>query len=165
MKCSALKKDTCLVWRLALLVVACMATACNQFPKDPEQSLEKARGGVLLVGYSENPPWVVKANDEPQGTEPELIRKFAKSINARVQWLNGTEHSLFEKMEQRELPLVIAGVTDDNPWREKTGFTRPYQEVEVEGRKKKHVMVVMAGENALLVELEKFLEKEHQQGR
>jgi polar amino acid transport system substrate-binding protein len=140
----------------ALFSCLLLVTGCNNFPKDPENTLAQVKNGTLLVGYSENHPWVIKTDSVPTGIEPDLVKAFAKTLNAQIKWQNGTEQHLFEGLEKKRLHLVIAGVTDTNPWKNKLGFTRPYYQA----GKKKQVMVIMAGENAFLVELEKFLEQQ-----
>ncbi|MDF7811476.1 transporter substrate-binding domain-containing protein [Hymenobacter sp. YC55] len=129
---------------------------CDGFPKDPEHTLDQVRNGTLVVGYSENPPWVVKTTGTPTGPEAELVEAFARTLSARVQWRNDTEQNLFEALERRQVHVVVAGLTDQNPWKEKVAFTRPYMEV----GKEKHVLASIQGENAFIVALERFL---HQQ--
>ena len=131
-----------------------LVSGCSDFPKDPAKTLRKVENGTLVVGYSENPPWVVKASPEPTGIEPELVKAFARTLHAKVQWRNNTEQVLFEDLEKRRIHLLIAGLTDDSPWKkEKVGFIRPF----VEQGKQKHVMATIQGENAFVVRLEEFL--------
>jgi ABC-type amino acid transport substrate-binding protein len=141
---------------LSFFFFSLVLTGCQNFPKDPEKTLEQVTHGTLRVGYSENPPWVVKGPTGPTGIEPDLVNAFAKTINATVEWQNDAEQNLLEELEKSNLHVVIAGITDDTPWKTKIAFTRPYAEV----GKKKHVVCVIKGENAFLVKLEKFL---HQQ--
>lgn len=138
------------------LVMVLLTSACDNFPKDPGKTLTKIKNGTLLVGYTENPPWVIKTKGEPVGLEAELIKKFAKTQGAKIIWVNDTEQDLFEQLEKRELYLVIGGFTDKNTWKKKISFTRPY----LKQQKDKHVMAVLKGENAFIVALETFL---HQQ--
>lgn len=139
------------------LSVGAVLQACSDYPQDPSKTLHKVEGGTLVVGYSENPPWVVKASPEPTGIEPELVKAFARKLHARVQWRNNTEQVLFEDLEKKRVDLVVAGLTDDTPWtKEKVGFTRPF----VEQGKQKHVMAIVQGENAFLVRLEEFLQQQ-----
>ena len=137
-----------LIWLLAGLFIG-----CENYPKDPDKTLEQVRNGTLIVGYAENPPWVIKTATEPTGIEAQLIKDFASTINARIKWQNDTEQDLFEQLEKKELHLVIAGLTDKNTWKSKISFTRPYLKKE----KDKHVMAVLKGENAFVLHLEKFL--------
>ncbi len=137
-------------------MLSCVPLACNNFPRDPDKTLEKVKNNTLLVGYSENAPWVIKTNASPDGVEAELIKEFAKTQQAKITWVNDTEQDLFEKLEKRELHLVIGGFTDKNTWKSKVSFTRPYFQLE----EKKHVMAVLKGENAFIVALETYL---HQQ--
>ncbi|PSR56758.1 ABC transporter substrate-binding protein [Adhaeribacter arboris] len=139
-----------------LLLMVLLTSACDNFPRDPDETLTKIKNNTLLVGYTENPPWVVKTKAEPTGLEVELIKNFAKTQGAKISWVNDTEQDLFQKLEKRELYLVIGGFTDKNTWKTKISFTRPY----VKHQKEKHVMAVLKGENAFIVALETFL---HQQ--
>jgi len=136
-----------------LLVLLSALLSCDTFPKDPDNTLEKVRNGQLLVGYSENPPWVIKSKPAPTGLEAELIKTFARDLQANIVWQNDTEEDLFEKLEKKELHLVIGGFTDKNSAKSKISFTRPYLKKE----KKKHVLAVLKGENAFILQLEKFL--------
>lgn len=62
-------------------------------------------------------------------------------------------------LEDGELDLVIGGLTADTPWSTHAAITRPYAEtMDGRGRTVQHVMAARLGENALLVELETYLE-------
>ena len=74
---------------------------CENFPKDPSHTLEKVKNGTLLVGYSEHYPFVIKTQTEPKGIEADLIKAFAKKLNAHIEWKNGTEESLFESLQEK----------------------------------------------------------------
>ena len=142
-------------WFLFFLLVWAVS-ACNHFPRDPDETLQKIQHGTLVVGYSENPPWVIKTLTNPTGLEADLVNAFAKTQQAKIKWVNDTEQDLFEKLEKRELQLVIGGITAKNTWKSKVSFTRPYLQLD----KEKHVMALLKGENAFAVALEIFL---HQQ--
>jgi polar amino acid transport system substrate-binding protein len=128
-------------------------TGCGDFPRDPDDTLQTIRQGTLRVGYAHNPPWVVARGPEPAGLEPDLIRSFARTQRAEVEWVLDSEQDLLEKLRQKELHLVVAGLTDKNPWSKNISFSRPYQR---EG-KHRHVIAVRKGENAFTLALENFL--------
>ena len=142
-----------LIWLGIWLIIG-----CENYPRDPDKTLEKVRNGTLLVGYTENPPWVVKGSAEPTGIEAQLIKDFASELNARIQWQNDTEQDLFQKLEKQELHLVIGGLTAKNAWKKKISFTRPY----LKGEKEKYVMAVLKGENAFVLQLEEFLHNQEE---
>ncbi|WP_035253612.1 transporter substrate-binding domain-containing protein [Agrococcus lahaulensis] len=152
--------------RLALasaMVAAVALTGCGmQFPNDPEGTLERVRGDVLRVGATEHRPYVELDDvDEPTGSEPALVEKFAERLDADIAWTTGSEAELLHALEQGELDLVIGGFLHDTPWAERDSTTRPYvEEQTADGRTEKHVMIVPMGENAFLVELETFLHEE-----
>jgi polar amino acid transport system substrate-binding protein len=96
------------------------------YPADPEGTLKHVRHGTLRVGYAVGAPWVEPGPGGPQGIEPALVRSLAHSLDARLAWIPGTEQHLFEALEKHELDLLIAGLTDDSPWKEVVALTRPY---------------------------------------
>ena len=148
-------------YTLFYLILFFCFSGCNNFPKDPEKTLEQVKNGTLVVGYSENPPWVVKTESIPTGIEPDLVKAFAKTLHATIKWENDTEQNLVEDLEKKKVHLVIAGLTDKSPWKNKAGFTRSFA---TEG-KQKHVMAAINGENAFIVQLEKFLHEQEPQIR
>ena len=140
-------------------VLLAVLTGCSSFPADPDGTLDRVRGGVLRVGVSHNEPWVqVVEETEPTGIEPELIQRFAATLQATIEWQPGGEEALMTDLEHGRLDLVIGGLTAESPWTDKAAITRPYAEARSqEGKTEKHVMAAPLGENAFLLELEKFL--------
>lgn len=144
-------------------VAACAAVllllnrGCDM-PKDPQQTTQAIRQrNAIRVGVSESPPWVVAADAQPQGTEPDLIRRFASGLEVEVQWHAGGESELLGRLEKHELDVVIGGLTADSPWKTRVALTRPYLRKPGQGKAGEHVMAVMRGENDFLVRLESFL--------
>lgn len=145
-----------------LIVVLAMLTACgNALPVDPHGSLDRIRHGELRVGVSQNEPWVQLHDDgDPTGTEVDLVIEFAKSLGSEVHWISGSEEALMESMNQGEIDLLASGLTSKTPWTDKAAITRPYREWDnTWGETEKHVLAVPMGENALLSELEAFLDR------
>jgi polar amino acid transport system substrate-binding protein len=139
--------------------VLALLTACGQFPADPDGTLDRVRGGVLRVGASHHEPWVeIVEGGEPSGIEPELVRQFASQLQATIEWRLGSEEALMTDLEHGRLDLLIGGLTADSPWTDKAAITKPYAESRNEyGETEQHVMAAPLGENAFLLELEKFL--------
>ncbi len=147
----------------AILAGALALTACGtSFPSDPDGTLDRVSGGTLRVGASANGEWVsLPASGEPQGREPDLVRAFAAQLGAGIEWSEGAEHVLAEDLKHGELDLVIGGLNDKTPWEKDAGLTRAYAEsVDTRGQGRKHVMLVPKGENAFLLELDRFLASE-----
>jgi len=103
-----------------------LLTSCDDFPKDPEGTLNRVRGGVMRVGISENPPWTWLANGQPRGVEVQLAEALARDLNARIEWVPGSETQLMQGLRNFELDLVIAGLVEGSPWTGRVGFTEPY---------------------------------------
>jgi polar amino acid transport system substrate-binding protein len=137
------------------LTLGCALLAACGLPRDPDGALERARREGLRVGAAHNPPWVEVGNGEAGGVEGTLVREIARTAGARIQWQPGAESELLMKLKDREIDIVIGGLTDDLPWKTELGFTRVYYEDTV--AKKKHVLAVAPGENALLMHVERSL--------
>jgi polar amino acid transport system substrate-binding protein len=117
------------VKRLAALA-ALVLCGCG-LPMDPEGTLRQVEGGRMLVGVTEEPPWTILQDTTPSGAEVELVQRFAETLDASVEWVDGSQESLLAALEKRELDLVVGGLTQDDPWAAQLGFTRPYFDVDI----------------------------------
>ena len=116
---------------LAILAVT-LAGGCD-FPADPEGTLDRVTGGTMRVGVIADPPWVtLEPGREPEGVEPELTRRFAETIDAEIEWVEGTESDLAAAMGGFQLDLTIGGLTRDFPYVDDVAMTRPYLDTELE---------------------------------
>lgn len=110
---------------MLLILLALLLGAC-QYPRDVDGTLDRASGGVMHVGVSESDPWVRTGGSEPGGVEVELLKRFAATIGARIEWVEGSESDLIEALEGRKLDVVVAGLTRRSEWKRKAALTRPY---------------------------------------
>ena len=110
-----------------LLCLALAGAGC-QYPRDPDGTLNRASdGGVLRVGVTEADPWVLLEGDRPTGgAEVELIRRFARDIGARIEWVQGSEEQLVEAAKEGQVDVVIGGLTAKSRWKKDVALTRPY---------------------------------------
>jgi len=137
-----------------------LLTACQGgMPADSQGTLERARGGELRVGVSENPPWTeVSPDGEVSGSEIELLTEYAETIDAEVEWVPAGENTLAAMMREGQLDVVVGGLASDVPWTSKIATTRPYATMTGPGGTEVKVVVgVQPGENALLTDIERFL--------
>lgn len=116
-----------------ILLPLLLAVSCDQYPRDPEGSLEQIEQSAMLhVGVMLNPPWVTgNASTSPAGVEAQLIEQFAQELGVDVVWHWGGEEKLFEGLKTYELNILIGGITTENPWQQHSGFTVPYFSSEV----------------------------------
>lgn len=133
-----------------------LAIACG-LPRDPDDTLERVRGGVVRVGVSHNPPWVAVTASGAEGIEPDLIEGIARDLGARIEWIPGAESELLVDLEERKLDLVLGGLTADSPWKHKVALTRPF--FEDPATKEKHVLAMPPGENAWLLYVEREMRR------
>lgn len=145
---------------LAVATTIVLLTGCQgAFPADAQGTLERAREGVLRVGISENPPWTVVAPDGTvSGSEVELVTDYAESIDAAVEWVPAGESTLAAMMREGQLDVVVGGLASDVPWTSEIATTRPYATTTgADGREVRIVLGVRPGENALMIDIERFL--------
>ena len=119
---------------VAIIFVSILASLLSkiQFPRDAERTLAKVRDHTLRVGYTNAAPWVYPAPGGAQGIEAKIVSDFANTLHARVDWVEGTEEQLYNALENDEIDLLIAGITDKTPWKDKVGLTKPYLETELD---------------------------------
>lgn len=142
---------------LLLFGLLLLFSSCDNYPKDTYGSLEEAKNGVLLVGYIENPPFVIEKEGVLLGIEVEIVKDFARSIGTEIQWIHKNEQTLLQDLEKRNLHLVISGLDQKSPWTQHVGIVKSYVELNSES----HTIAVPPGEHALVFQLEKFL-KDHE---
>ncbi len=146
-------------WAAGALAVVLLAGCGSGFPRDPEGTLERVRGGELRAGVVESPPWTeVPDSGRPSGIEVDLVEDFARRLDAEVVWVSGSESHLIRSLESGELDVVAAGLTETAPWEKHAALTRPHAEIATpDGRTEKMVLATRLGENGFLTELETFL--------
>jgi polar amino acid transport system substrate-binding protein len=116
---------------MIVLVLAVAWVGGCDLPRDPKGTLDRVRGGTLRVGLVENSPWVLRAGESPAGLEPELVRRLAGELGATPEWIWGGEQEHMEAVERNELDLVVGGLTDETPWKDRVGLTGAYFEEKV----------------------------------
>ena len=112
--------------RLAQIVTLMVCVAGCDIPQDPEGTLERVRGGVLLVGVTESPPWVRRTPAGAEGVEAELVREFADHIGAQIHWRWADSESNLAALERYQLDLVIGNLSKASPWSKKVAISIPY---------------------------------------
>jgi polar amino acid transport system substrate-binding protein len=81
----------------------------------------------MRVGVTEADPWVQIEGTEPSGgVEVELVERFASGLDARIEWVDGSEEELVNAMKEGSLDLVIGGFTKKTRWKKDVALTRPY---------------------------------------
>lgn len=110
---------------VGLLLIVLAFGGCG-LPNDPEGTLERARGGTIKVGVSESLPWVDLSGSSPSGVEVELVETFAESIDADIEWIDGSVEDLAGALHEREIDLLIAGLEATASVAAEVTLTHPY---------------------------------------
>ncbi|MFT6464714.1 transporter substrate-binding domain-containing protein [Halopseudomonas sp.] len=124
---------------LYLLLVAGCEPIADDFPRDPQHSLEQIlERGTLRVGVISNPPWIVDLDSVPAGPETQLLTDFAEQLGVDIEWHWGSEEESFEALKQYSLDVVAGGLKSSTPWRKEIGLTLSYyQNTAVVGTREK----------------------------
>ena len=114
--------------RPALVVLLLVVAACD-LPRDADGTLDRVRRGTMRVGVIIDTPWVTAPADSSGaagGIEGMLAADLARTLGARIEWVRRPLADLMESLHDRELDLVIGGLTANEPWKGKVAFTKPY---------------------------------------
>lgn len=136
--------------RHVVIIFLLILTGCN-FPKDPENSLEEAIKDSLKVGVVNNPPYAIIENGEAQGTEIDILKSFASANDLQIQFVEGSESILVDKLKKYHLHIVAGGFDKKTIWKKHAGTSATYDS--------KHLFLIPKGENKLLQHLETHIFK------
>lgn len=147
-------KDLALV---GLLAGMGMAAGCGRFPRDAEGTLAQVERGVMRVGVSHDPPYVVLHDGAaPSGPECELIQALAQARKARIEWVHGGHDGLMRQVQHFELDMVIGGHHRDSPWQPEVSWSREYHLQDRDGLARRQ-LALPPGENAWQLAVDGFL--------
>lgn len=142
--------------RLIGLIALCAGiAACDDYPRDPDGTLARVRGGVMRVGVIHDPPFVQMDRAQPHGREVDLVRSHARALGARIAWRREGAGTLMHELEHRRLDAVIGGHVAESPWAERVSLSREYRVRDAEGRLVRRAVALPPGENAWQVAFER----------
>jgi len=112
---------------LGLLVLPILFSGCGM-PRDPGGTFDRVRREkVVRVGMIASDPWTtVTAPQQVEGTEADLVKRFAKSLEVEIEWVEGSEGDLLEALAERQLDLAVGGLDAKSPYKKLVGLTKPY---------------------------------------
>ena len=138
----------------AFLVVFGLA-ACD-LPRDPEKTLEAVRGQELRVG-------VLKFGQNAEKDRP-VVERLAASLEAKLVYVEGDAHALFEDLKRGHLHLVIGGVPESTPFGKELGLSKPVGPLHGAHEEENRVLAVRPGENAFLLRVNEVIEAAKAEG-
>jgi ABC-type amino acid transport substrate-binding protein len=144
-----------------LLVPSLLLAGCSGYPRDPEDSLQRARTGVVRVGVSHDPPHVIVGDGgEPHGSDIALVRGLAAAEGARVEWVELGHDALMRELLAFRLHLVVGGHHAKTPWQPQVAWSREYPAREPgAGPVTLRRWALPPGENAWQLQVDRFLQR------
>lgn len=112
-----------------LVLLATLALAGCQYPRDPDGTLEAVRGGTLVVGWTVDEPWVAGPGE---GFEADLVRRLAEHLGAEVEWVELSEQEQAGALRRKTIDLGIGGYTNDAQLKREVSLTRSYVSTHLE---------------------------------
>jgi polar amino acid transport system substrate-binding protein len=113
---------------ILLLLAAGLLVGC-QYPRDPDGTLDRVRGGTLVVGWTVSEPWVAA---EGEGLEPDLMHELARTLDADIEWVEMPEQEMVEALERKTIDIAIGGFTNDSLLKRKVSLSRSYVSTHLE---------------------------------
>ncbi|WP_336646703.1 hypothetical protein [Microbacterium sp. USHLN186] len=151
--------------RIALAAIATLCALVSlagcgiRIPADPHGTLTGVEGDELHVGVSPDPGLIDVSGATPTGALIDLAEDYARTLDATPTWTVASEETLVGMLESGDIDLAVGGFTEKTPWTARAALTRGYANIPgADGRKL--VMLVPLGENAMLSDLERFLDEE-----
>lgn len=88
-------------------------SACEDYPRDPNETLERvlARETMRVVAVDHGPWVVADAGEGERGAEVELIRAFAQDLGVAIEWHHAPAFEALDALGRGDADLVIGGFT------------------------------------------------------
>jgi Bacterial extracellular solute-binding proteins, family 3 len=134
---------------LMMFLVGSALTGCD-LPRDPEDTLEAVQGQELRVG-------VLKYGENAEKDRP-IAERLATSLGAKLVYVEGDAHALFEDLRRGHLHLVIGGVPESTPFQKELGLSKPVGRLHGAHEEEDRVIAVRPGENAFLLKVNQAIE-------
>ncbi|MGO1265698.1 hypothetical protein [Microbacterium gubbeenense] len=144
----------------AVLLIGTLSACGMTIPTDPDGTLDGIVGGDLRVGYSPEPGLIEAGAEGPTGPLADLVQDYARSEGAEAVWSRASEETLVDALDRGALDLAVGGFTDQAPWTDRAALSRPFTLDDVPNPAHVSIILVPAGENAMLSSVESFLDEE-----
>ena len=140
---------------LIAFLVSFGLAACD-LPRDPEETLESVQGQELRVG-------VLKFGQNAEKDRP-IVERLAASLKAKLVYVEGDAHALFEDIKRGHLHMVIGGVPESTPFEKELGLSKPVGPLHGAHEEEDRVIAVRPGENAFLLRVNEVIEAAKAEG-
>jgi hypothetical protein len=134
---------------LMVFLVGSVLAGCD-LPRDPEETLETVQGQELRVG-------VLKFGQNADKDRP-IVERLGSSLGAKLIYVEGDAHGLFEDLKRGHLHLVIGGVPESTPFAKELGLSKPVGPLHGAYEEENRVLAVRPGENGFLLRVNEVIE-------
>lgn len=133
---------------------------CDGYPRDAEDSTQRARIQTMRVGVSHDPPYVVLTESAaPRGDDITRVHALADAQGARIEWVMLGHDALMRELLAFRLHLVVGGHARDSPWRPRVGWSRAWHaRAGADDAPHERRFALPPGENAWQLEVDRFIQ-------
>lgn len=131
-------------------LLALLALAGCDVPRDPEGTLSDVRGKTLIVGVNDG-------NEPADERERAVLERFAESVNADISYHRAEFHRLAADLKNGRIHVIAGHLPKTTPFSKEIGLSVPVSSMELDGERVETVFAVRKGENGLLTSLETAL--------
>jgi ABC-type amino acid transport substrate-binding protein len=105
--------------RIFLLATVLLAVGCDAIPSDPDGTLDRVRGERLFrVG-------LIASHAPPPDRAADLLRRLSRATGAKAAVERGPAESLWTRLEEGSLDLVLGEFAEKSPWAAKVTLSEP----------------------------------------
>ncbi len=140
---------------LMAFLLGSILAGCD-LPRDPQETLKTVQGQELRVG-------VLKFAENADKDRP-IVERLAASLEAKLVYVEGDAHALFEDLKRGHLHLVIGGVPESTPFEKELGLSKPVGPLHGAHEEENRVIAVRPGENAFLLRVNEVIEAAKAEG-
>ena len=106
---------------------------------------------------------VLKFGENAEKDRP-IVHRLAASLEAKLVYVEGDAHAVFEDLKRGHLHLVIGGVPESTPFGKELGLSKSVGPLHGAREEEKRVLVVRPGENAFLLRVNQAIEAAKAEG-
>ena len=131
-----------MISRLLVALLLLAASACSDFPRDPDGTLKRVWSeGSFRAG-------IIAPINPKDAKVDALLRRVSAASGAKPQLEIGDAEPLLDRLEKGEIDLVIGRFEGSTPWARLVSLSPPLR-VEKQGKTEIHLVAAMQnGENA-----------------
>ncbi len=140
-------------------VAALLCLAACDLPRDPNGTMNRVRGGTLVVGIVEGSSYASLGASEATGEDADLARRVADTFGAEPRWTRGTADQMVAALDDGAVDLAIGGIPRRAPWTTRVALTASIGGMNLGGERVERAFALPLGENRWMLEVNRVVRR------